>query len=254
MNSARVAAAAMPPNFIPTFNPCPTSPSLAGAYNAIEAQAGEDELINAIGVPTVAPRSLVASDSIILSLPKSEQGAWFLLRRCMSLSTELLVRGFLVRGAIVLGSLYHEGNTVFGEALTRAYRLESEVARYPRVLVANDVYDDLLSVGSIRPGPWQDLFLHDWLRSDDDGWRRLNPFCYGIRTSDETLNEFMRRASAPIVLGLAGHKPESSEFTKNYWFAGKYNEERDRYVNAGLLNADQCQHIDPREFIRPGQR
>jgi hypothetical protein len=38
--------------------------------------------------------------------------------------------GFLVRGAIVREKISHEDQTVFGEALIEAYRLESEVSGF----------------------------------------------------------------------------------------------------------------------------
>ncbi len=49
----------------------------------------------------------------------------------------LAAEGHLVRGGISMGQLFvGEGNTIlFGPALVRAYKLESEKAVYPRILV-----------------------------------------------------------------------------------------------------------------------
>src|ERR1700756_3728702 len=47
--------------------------------------------------------------------------------------------GFLIRGGIALGGLYHSSDIVFGEALIDAYRLESKVAVYPRILISPTV-------------------------------------------------------------------------------------------------------------------
>ena len=42
---------------------------------------------------------------------------------------------FLVRGGISYGKLVHEGNKCFGPAMNRAYKLESETAIYPRIVI-----------------------------------------------------------------------------------------------------------------------
>jgi hypothetical protein len=48
-----------------------------------------------------------------------------------------LSMGFLVRGGIATGNLFHSGGVVFGEALIEAVTLEARTAIYPRV-VASD--------------------------------------------------------------------------------------------------------------------
>lgn len=47
-----------------------------------------------------------------------------------------LLSGFLVRGGLSYGKLYHTRGVVFGGAMVEAYRLESTTAIYPRVVVA----------------------------------------------------------------------------------------------------------------------
>lgn len=43
--------------------------------------------------------------------------------------------GFLVRGAVTVGKLYSSSNMIFGDALARAYEMESKLAVYPRIVV-----------------------------------------------------------------------------------------------------------------------
>src|SRR3990167_2294781 len=47
-----------------------------------------------------------------------------------------LSKGFLIRGAVTIGKLYHQNNMVFGKALVDAYNLESQTAIYPRILIS----------------------------------------------------------------------------------------------------------------------
>lgn len=49
--------------------------------------------------------------------------------------------GALVRGGFTVGELYIDGMMVWGRALVEAYRLESEAALYPRIVVDPDFAD-----------------------------------------------------------------------------------------------------------------
>src|ERR1019366_8200325 len=43
--------------------------------------------------------------------------------------------GRFLRGALTIGDIYLRGATVFGPALVHAYKLESECAVYPRIII-----------------------------------------------------------------------------------------------------------------------
>jgi hypothetical protein len=58
------------------------------------------------------------------------------------LAKKALHIGLLVRGGISRGRLYHQGRVVAGEALVDAYRLESEVAKLPRVVISPRLQGD----------------------------------------------------------------------------------------------------------------
>jgi hypothetical protein len=48
----------------------------------------------------------------------------------------------------VRGQLYHDASMVFGEALVRAYELESTIARFPRVVISKEVMGDINRKGT----------------------------------------------------------------------------------------------------------
>jgi hypothetical protein len=58
----------------------------------------------------------------------------------ISTARRALDLGMLVRGGVTIGKLHHSGGVVFGEAMVDAYRLESRVASYPRVVVSSRIY------------------------------------------------------------------------------------------------------------------
>jgi hypothetical protein len=82
------------------------------------------------------------SDAVCLSTACTPGGLSHLLYGLEMLTFELLRKGFFLRGGIVRGKLYHDDQMVFGEALVEAYRLESTVARFPRIMIASTVRND----------------------------------------------------------------------------------------------------------------
>jgi hypothetical protein len=79
------------------------------------------------------------SDHFVFSLPASFSGR--ILNMGSKLIIELLRAGFATRGAVVLGSLHHSDNIIFGTALLEAVKMEEREAFYPRVLVTDAVID-----------------------------------------------------------------------------------------------------------------
>lgn len=100
---------------------------------------------------TLRPEISIFSDNIVMSYPMDglstspdliiesflEYIVWF--------ATHALYKGFLLRGGIVKGKLYHQSskNIVFGEGLIDAYHLESTMAIYPRVLISTELYNSI---------------------------------------------------------------------------------------------------------------
>jgi hypothetical protein len=89
-------------------------------------------------------RATTISDAIALSTSLSAAGLASLVDMVSSLALGALELGYFTRGALCRGLLYHDKDTVFGEALIAAYQLESSIARYPRIMVTKQVYDDAL--------------------------------------------------------------------------------------------------------------
>lgn len=114
----------------------------------IESRATPD------GVATeVAPNITTFSDNIVISYPldklrvrgyySDESTPTFILDGFSKLLSWLAIAalriGFLIRGGATIGRLYHSNGVVYGEGMVEAYRLESNVAIYPRVMVSASV-------------------------------------------------------------------------------------------------------------------
>jgi hypothetical protein len=74
------------------------------------------------------------SDNYVLSMPA--EFAIRILLSAAALRIKLLQLGFLTRGGVTVGQMYHIDNVVFGPALIEAVALEKE-AHYPRLLCSD---------------------------------------------------------------------------------------------------------------------
>jgi hypothetical protein len=83
------------------------------------------------------------SDAVAISTVANLSGLTHLFKAIETLAIDLLKEGYLIRGALVKGKLYHDDQMVFGDALVRAYDLESTIARYPRVMVTRDIIEEI---------------------------------------------------------------------------------------------------------------
>ena len=75
----------------------------------------------------------VFSDSIAISSEPLD--AFRVIWSCGWLNAELLQAGILTRGGISIGPTIHKDDVLYGEGMLKAYKLESNAAIYPRIVV-----------------------------------------------------------------------------------------------------------------------
>jgi hypothetical protein len=79
------------------------------------------------------------SDSLIISAANTPDGFWHLLLSIDTLALKLLRLGVLIRGGVTIGGM--EPNFAFGIGVNEAYRLESMVAKMPRIVLGARAFD-----------------------------------------------------------------------------------------------------------------
>lgn len=112
------------------FNKTPLRAAYIGDKNII-SESTTDEL-----------KIKVMSDSICLYIDVNIPNAFLcMLAACITLQYKLLGRSepIFLRGAIVRGDLYAEDDITFGPALTNAYLMEEKSAKYPRIIMTNEI-------------------------------------------------------------------------------------------------------------------
>lgn len=95
----------------------------------------------------------IMSDSIVLYIPTDIEEAFIaLVGTCLKLQMSLLFREkpVLIRGGIAKGNLFVEGNIIFGQGLSNAYKIEKDVSVFPRIVFNRDLLQDAKNLNSSK--------------------------------------------------------------------------------------------------------
>ncbi|UOY08909.1 hypothetical protein L0P88_10225 [Muricauda sp. SCSIO 64092] len=168
------------------------------------------------------------SDSIVVSFALSDKNAFVeLLDDIMRIIINFILKGYLVRGGISYGKLFHNDNLVFGPAMITAYELESRIAIYPRVIFDKELVDTLIQNGDTD---LKSLLLNDvessyFWKEDFDGKYYLNFFKGSEFYMDEHeyYRTFLRELRIFITKALKNRSSQTVR-TKYGWLRTKYNE------------------------------
>ncbi|WP_249313661.1 hypothetical protein [Congzhengia minquanensis] len=87
----------------------------------------------------------ILSDSVIVYIKASVEDAFaVLIDICKNLQSSLANREapILLRGGVAKGALFHENDIIYGEGLSKAYLLESNLAKHPRIVFSGELLED----------------------------------------------------------------------------------------------------------------
>lgn len=126
------------------------------------------------------------SDSIVFSLPlvakNLQQNITTIIRVAQGIQFEMFKKGILSRGGIAFGKHFSEHDFLFSEALIKAYMLEKQYAKNPRIIISNDLLD-------IHQALVDSLIAEKMIIKEDDSKYFVNYF--RLTTVDEC-NEILR--------------------------------------------------------------
>lgn len=124
--------------------------NIIGKYNYDDLVKIFDELSSFEPHPLVRKPELyehigysIMSDSIIVYIETVYEDSFIALADvCNQIQIRLssLNPPVMVRGGIACGNLHHKDNVLFGDALTKAYILESTLAKYPRIVFTEETH------------------------------------------------------------------------------------------------------------------
>lgn len=198
--------------------------SLAQLLEALEhpSPAGPDQIvIGRIGdISKSGHRMNYFSDSVAISTDPTEVGLFHLVNHVERIGWRLLELGFLCRGAVTRGLVYHRDSVVVGPALVEAYDLEKNKAKTPRIIVNDEIAHTALRYAA----PVGELFGRV-LYKDEDGshivhvLRRLNYFvdeAIAGKPLPEKLTEIQRRLANEISELRNAKREKESKYVESF--------------------------------------
>lgn len=220
------------------------------------AQRRRDEY----ATPDLMPMTLQFSDSIvrIQPIPGPEVGNVYDLlvgeiTALLLMQGNLACNGIFVRGGLTFGNVCVRESRVFGPAFNRAYAIESNIARYPRILVdqllcirhANNPLRSRVSAATLEAA--QEA-LGALLEQNEDGQFAVQYLTHLAESEgpDGVTPEVVLRAHRDAIANaLATLDPAKAEepFSKLRWIANYHN----RWV------ARAYDRLDQQVFERTGQ-
>ena len=205
---------------------------LAEIYKALDAAA---ERINSAGerLPMVSVKFF--TDNVVVGYSYWTGGAKAELGHLCNLVADfqlaMACMGFFIRGGISIGTLVINGNIVFGDALVKAYRLETIKAVNPRVLLdpklKETLQQSLTSAKETERNTWKSELM-----SDVDGYffvnylsaqydqTRVDPRHGRVLYPNETILMTHRQK---VEQRLSSNQTEPKIWTKYFWVANYHD-------------------------------
>jgi len=176
------------------------------------------------------------SDSLVISrLVEGRGGIYNMLTDCAFAIHLLINNGFLCRGAIKVGNLYHTEKMIFGEAFIKAYLAESE-ERFPIIKFENELFE----IAQKYPAPanedyadWEVQFIKNNCKELMTGIYYLDYFTdYDNRIGgDEGSASIHYSKLREIIMGGLQIPKTSNAYEKYRWAADQFNKTA---INYGL--------------------
>lgn len=234
------------------------SPSLIDSVYEVLSRVHKEEISEQFGdwIREGLANLTLASDSIFLSIgidAWSRSGthrdvAWACLATLESifwLQRYLLKRGVLTRGGVAFGSLLHHDNVIFGPALVRAYRLESQLALFPRAIIDAPV---LNYVATAEPSTHFEFpsRLNSLTRRDVDGLVYVDYLHFNAMSveNEPRMAALFGEVRQNIVVALEAARSDVRIFQKVAWLANYFNASLCRLISEGISGVSSVEQIE----------
>lgn len=139
----------------------------------------------------------------------------------------MLTEGILIRGGITYGKLIHsESGIVLGQALIDAYKTESKLSVYPRVILSKKILGELNYPLTTKKNRYP---YHQYLYRFHDGCVGFHQLIFfqviqsWIEMSNDKLKQNLLKAKKTIISGLDNNLDNPYVFKKFDWLKNQYN-------------------------------
>lgn len=180
------------------------------------------------------------SDSIVISFLADDPGAVIeLIGSLQSLVKKFATKGYLLRGGLTYGDVYHDSDFIFGPAMNNAYDLESKSALYPRILIENEIIEFGQKYHPRFFDEGMGNYVFNYVSKDTDDKYYVDYFQKGVDTFweiEQNDKNFIQSLEKLILQGL--NEKSDNVFIKYLWMKDKYNQmilelRKNKQVSAG---------------------
>ncbi|MDD3653976.1 MAG: hypothetical protein PHO01_07310 [Desulfotomaculaceae bacterium] len=162
------------------------------------------------------------SDNIVISYPLNKITMIHLIKEVISLQCSFGAFGFITRGGISFGKLYHEHSIVFGPAFHRAYELETQVANYPRVILDSQYLHKYHGLFEDSETPLSED-VNELLKKADDGFYFLD----FVSKCDGSTTEKLLRIVKETIKEIKDEGNNQRHLSKLNWLSNYLNNKLD---------------------------
>lgn len=141
----------------------------------------------------------------------------------------LLTRGVLLRGGLVVDEIHATRQMIFGPGLVAAYELEAGFARFPRIAIASSVLRALETNPLLRAAhhdvATEQSYIRKLVRQGDDGVWFLDYLWASEHEADDPIDypSFLIIHRNLIISGMTAEKRLTSTAQKYVWLARYHN-------------------------------
>lgn len=166
----------------------------------------------------------IFSDNIIIAIKKepffqdiTEEIKQYLLVEIVSYLQLLgLKYFFLIRGGITIGDLYINNDFVYGKGLLESYKLESQNAIFPRIIISENCMDEFIQNNNIRTYLKKDFDGTCYVDSFTAYFDLLNDYKNNIKNEMKYIQDFL--------LSQITNNDDYKIIQKKYWIINKFND------------------------------
>ncbi|MFM2018777.1 MAG: hypothetical protein RL007_2433 [Bacteroidota bacterium] len=170
------------------------------------------------------------SDSIVVSVKCTDNNineiTSTLIANLSYIGAQLMTEGILLRGGITVGKLIHLDNgIIMGQGLIDAYQLESNSAKYPRILISEKLIKSLNYPIDTKKNRYP---YHQYLQRFEDGCVGFHQMIYFqvLQSSNmldkQMLKRELKKIRKTIINGLDDNFEHSETHLKYLWLKKEY--------------------------------
>lgn len=196
----------------------------------------------------------IFTDNLLIAHPWydrfGEAELWEVTKWLSKFQFDLALEGLFTRGAITLGDLYVDENSVIGPAVIDAYKLETQSAVVPRIILSKEISEIVCNeylnyYAEPEHSPQNRNFV-----KDSDGQLFINYLIRALVYDDEEkgLPDLLIHKDR-VVDGLRQHNRNPRVFEKYVWVATYHNWFCENFLKENQCD-EHCLIIDKKCFMR----